>query len=593
MMKRNRSLLLSAWMSMGTVILGALPYHSVWAQQSPSGDSQAIHRSPAVTEVLQEPISLGRVKPLMLKRVGVDVEHLWHLSLHEAILKALENNTEIQLQRTGVQISEWGLRAVQGAYDPVFSIGAPPPAAALAATGFAGGAASQGFGFESRSIPVASRLLAGRDAQAQRNRTFTYNFGMSQLLPTGGSWQFTFSNQRTTTNSIFAVLNPQFFTTLALDFTQPLWRNFRWNQTQQQIRIAKKALDLSDSQFRQRVIEIITQVQKAYYDLIFAIRQVEILQEAVQLARQQHEENQQRVEAGTLPPIELHQSLAEIERRNQELIAAVAQVTVAENALKGLILPNLNDPLWRANIVPTESIEYAPLTIDEESALRLALANRPEVKQVQLQKEQADINIRYFANQTRPAINLIARYASFGLAGTEVPPSPEFPFLAGSVATLFLGGPGQAVENALRQRFRNVAIGVSISFPLRNRVAEAQLGQAKAQARAVEYQEQQLWQRIAIEVRNALQNVEAARQSIEAARAARIAREKQLEGEQERFAAGMSTNFLVLQYQNLLSQARGAELQALVAYNKAIAELQRVMGTTLDVYNIRISTDAR
>jgi len=593
MMKRNRSLLLSAWMGMGTILLGAFPCRLVWAQHPESGAPQAIQRSPGVTEAAQEPISLGRVKPLMLKRVGVDVERLWYLSLHEAILKTLENNTEIQLQRTGVQISEWGLRAVQGAYDPVLSIGAPPPAAALAATGFTGGVTSQGFGFESRSIPAASRLQAGRDAQAQRNRTFTYNFGMSQLLPTGGSWQFTFSNQRTTTNSIFTTLNPQFFTTLALDVTQPLWRNFRWNQTQQQIRIAKKALDLSDSQFRQRVIEIITQVQKAYYDLIFAIRQVEILQEAVQLARQQHEENQQRVEAGTLPPIELHQSLAEIERRNQELIAAVAQVTVAENALKGLILPNLNDPLWRANIVPTESIEYAPLTIDEESALRLALANRPEVKQVQLQKEQADINIRYFANQTRPALNLIARYASFGLAGTEVPPSPEFPFLAGRVATLFLGGPSQAVENALRQRFRDVAIGVSISFPLRNRAAEAQLGQAKANARAVEYQEQQLRQRIAIEVRNALQNVEAARQSIEAARAARIAREKQLEGEQERFAAGMSTNFLVLQYQNMLSQARGAELQALVAYNKAIAELQRVMGTTLDVYNIRISTDPR
>ncbi len=583
-MRRRRWLVLWTWASLWTLGLGGLSSRPLWAQRA---EPSASARAP------QEPISLGRVRPLMVKRVGVDVENLWYLSLHDAILKALESNNEIQVQRTGVQISEFALRAVEGAYDPVISIGTPPPAAALAATGFAGGAASQGFGFESRSTPAASRLQAGRDANAQRSRTFTYNLGIGQLLPTGGNWQFTFSNQRTTTNSIFATLNPQFFTTLALDFVQPLWRNFRWNQTTQQIRIAKKALDLSDSQFRQRVIEIITQVQKAYYDLIFAIRNVEILQEAVDLARRQHAENEQRVEAGTLPPIELHQSLAEIERRNQELIAAIAQVTVAENALKGLILPNLNDPLWRANIVPTEDIAYVPPAIDEESALRLALLNRPEVKQLHLQKEQTEIAIRYFANQTRPAVNLIARYASFGLAGTEVPPSPEFPFLAGGVAAQFLGGPGQAIQNALRQRFRDVAIGVSISFPLRNRTAQAQLGQAKAQARVLDYQEQQLLQRIAIEVRNALQNVEAARQSIEAARAARLAREKQLEGEQERFAAGMSTNFLVLQYQNQLSQARGAELQALVAYNKAIAELQRVMGTTLDVHNIRLSTDSR
>lgn len=539
------------------------------------------------------PQTAGRVKPLRVKRVGVDVENLWYLSLQDAILKALENNNEIQVQRVGVQMSEFALRAAQGAYDPLVAIGAPPPAAALAATGFAGGASAQGLGFESRAVPAASRLQAGRDANAQRSRTLTYNFGVSQMLPTGGSWQLTFSNQRTTTNSIFATLNPQFFTTLAVDFTQPLWRNFRWNPAQQQIRIAKKALDLSDSQFRQRVIEIIAQVQKAYYDLVFAIRQVEILQEAVELARRQHEENQQRVEAGTLPPIELHQSLAEIERRNQELIVSITQVTLAENALKGLILSRLDDPLWRANIVPTEDIEYVPPTLDEESALRLALLNRPELRQLQLQKEQTDVNIRYFVNQTRPAINLLVRYASFGLAGTQAPPPPEFPFLAGGVAAQFLGGAGQAVTNALRQRFRDVAIGVSVSFPLRNRTAEAYLGQARAQARALEYQEQQLRQRIAIEVRNALQNVEAARQSIEAARAARIAREKQLEGEQERFAAGMSTNFLVLQYQNQLSQARGAELQALIAYHKAIAELQRVLGTTLDVYNIRLSTESR
>lgn len=583
-MRRKRHVAFGVWMSAWALVFGVLPIRQVGAQH-PTPSSERPEP--------QESVSLGRVRPLMVKRVGVDVEKLWYLSLQEAILKALENNNEIQVQRTGVQVSEFALRAAQGAYDPIVSIGAPPSAAALAATGFSGGAATQGFGFESRAIPAASRLQAGRDANAQRSRTFTYNFGMSQLLPTGGSWQFTLSNQRTTTNSIFATLNPQFFTTLSLDFVQPLWRNFLWNPTKQQIRIAKKALDLSDSQFRQRVIEIITQVQRAYYDLVFAIRNVEILQEAVQLAQRQHEENQARVEAGTLPPIELHQSLAEIERRNQELIAAVAQVTVAENALKGLILPNLNDPLWRANIVPTESIEYVPPAIDEESALRVALANRPEVKQLQLQKEQTDIAVRYFANQMRPAINLIVRYASFGLAGTEAPPPPEFPFLAGGVAAQFLGGPGQAIENALRQRFRNVAIGVSISFPLRNRTAEAQLGQAKAQARALDFQEQQLLQRIAIEVRNALQNVEAARQSIEAARAARLAREKQLEGEQERFAAGMSTNFLVLQYQNQLSQARGAELQALITYNKAIAELQRVMGTTLDVYNIRLSTDSR
>lgn len=559
--------------------------------QSPTG-----HEAPSSgqeTEQKQQPegFSFGRVKPLKVKRVGIDVDHLWYLSLRDAILKALENNNEIQIQRNNVLISELALKAYQGFYSPVFTIGNPTPLSTIntGTSTTSNTLSGPGLGYESRSAPAASRLQAGRDSNAQTVKTFTYNVGLAQVLPTGATWQFSFSNQRSTTNSIFATLNPQYFTTLQIDFTQPLWRNFRLNQPEQQIRLAKKALDLSDSQFRQRVIEIITQVHNAYYDLIFSIRNVEIMQESVELAKIQHENNVRRVEAGTLAPLELHQSTAEIEKRHQDLIVATANVSAAENTLKGLILPNLSDPQWRANVVPTENIEYLPPSIDETSALRLALQNRSELRQLQLQREQNEINIKYFANQTRPMINLVSRYASLGLAGTEAPPTAGSPFGTGAVPSLFLGGPGQAISNAFYNRFRDVAIGVAISFPLRNQTAEANLGQAKAQTRSLNLQEQHLSQQIAIEVRNAVQNLEAARQSIEAARAARIAREKQLEGEQERYQAGISTNYLVLQYQNELSWAKGAELQALVSFNKAIAELQRVMSTTLDTYNIQIT----
>ncbi|MBI3951306.1 MAG: TolC family protein [Acidobacteria bacterium] len=558
--------------------------------QSPDAPEAQSDQPPEPTQK-KEGFSLGRVKPLAVKRVGVNVDALWYLSLREAILKALENNNDIQLQRNNVTISELSLKAYQGYYDPVFALGNPTPQGAGGSVpSTTGGLGTPGLGFETRSVPAASRLQAGRDSNAQTQKFFTYNFGVSQALPTGANWQLTFSNQRSTTNSIFATLNPQYFSTFQIEFTQPLLRNFRMHQPEQQIRIAKKALDLSDSQFRQRVIEIITQVQKAYYDLIFAIRDVEIKQESVELARLQHENNKKRVEAGTLARLELHQSTAEIERRNQDLITAVANVTAAENTLKGLILPHLNDPQWRANIVPTENIEYLPPSIDEESALRLALQNRPERRQLQLQKEQNEINIKYYANQARPQLNLFSRYASFGLAGTEAPPTPGSPFNTGVAPAQFIGGAGQAIENVFRSRFRDVAIGVTISFPFRNQTARANLGQAKAKARSLDLQEQQLAQNIAIEVRNAVQNLEAARQRIEAARAARLAREKQLEGEQERFQVGISTNFLVLQYQNELSTARGAELQALISYNKAIAELQRVMSTALDTYHLQIQS---
>jgi HAE1 family hydrophobic/amphiphilic exporter-1 len=146
------------------------------------------------------------------------------------------------------------------------------------------------------------------------------------------------------------------------------------------------------------------------------------------------------------------------------------------------------------------------------------------------------------------------------------------------------------LKNLFGQDFRTYEIGVRLSFPWRNRTAEGNLGRSLAEARQLDARQRQLVQNVQIEVRNALQAVEAAKQRFNAARAARIAAEAQLAGEQERYRAGLSDNFLVLQRQTELSTARGQEVRALTDYNKALAELQRVTGMTLVNNNVQVTT---
>jgi HAE1 family hydrophobic/amphiphilic exporter-1 len=619
--------------SLAIAVALVLPYNGLSLAQDQQQTQTATQQA---GQPSQQRVDFGRVKPLKAMRVGVNPEQIAFLSLHDAILKALENNNQIQIERTNVAASDSQLKAARGAYD--ITVGGDMTA-------------------RTSTQPSTSSFTGGAGRSTSfTDRTFNYNFNASQLMPFGGNWRFQINNNRRATDQIVigslfnipgadptagprpaessATFNPTFNSNFSFDVRQPLLRNFRVDQTRRAIRIQQKALDISDSAFRQQVINIITQVQNAYWDLVFAIRNVEITQESLDLAKTNLENNRKQVQAGTLPPIDLAQSEAEVQRRTQDVTAAVGQVTVMENTLKSLILGDPNSPEWGGNLVPTESIEFLPPAIDFESALKLAMTNRPELEQLRLRKEQNKIDRQYYRNQTLPQVDLIGNYSSTGIAGqptntfelrrTAVKDSEgnivtectkdangEFPdqrcndpcTSAGGAATpgcswvptprtvnaSFVGGGGRSLRSAFANDFRTYSFGLSVSFPIRNRTAEGQLGAAVAQERSLGYQERQQLQLISVEVRNALQQVETAKQNIEAARAERISRQRQLEGEQKKFEAGLSTTFFVLQFQNFLSLSRATELQALVSYNKAIATLQRVMSTTLDVHNIKVS----
>src|SRR5262245_46200476 len=224
-------------------------------------------------------------------------------------------------------------------------------------------------------------------------------------------------------------------------------------------------------------------------------------------------------------------------------------------------------------------------------ALKLALANRPEVRQFALQKEMNEIDVKFFRNQTKPQIDLTTSYGLTGVAGLASSFPDQNGVLQGANApSAFVGGYGAALRNLFDNSFPTWRVGVNISLPLRNRAAQANLGSSLETSRQLDTQLRKQLQTIETDVRTAYHAVEAAKLRYGATRAAREFAERQLAGEQEKFSVGLSTTFLVLTRQNDLAQARGAEAQALTDYNRAIAALQSAISTTLTDNSVEIQS---
>ncbi len=379
--------------------------------------------------------------------------------------------------------------------------------------------------------------------------------------------------------------------------------------------MAKKNLSLTDAQFRQRTIETITQVQRAYWDLVFALRNLQIQRDAVRDARTQLEHNRRLVEEGVLAPIDVVAADAQVSGFEQSVYSALEDVTRAENNLKNLIAENRQSSLWNVSLIPVDTVDVEPPTVSLDDAMTAALQNRPELQQSTVAREINELDQRYFREQSRPQVDLIGSYGVVGLAGdlntsaganpltlsneelrlrvnqlsqlNGLEPLPPVP--TQTLPENLIGGYGQSLVNLTANRYNNFRVGVQINLPLRNRTAQAQLGRSLVEGERLDTQRELLEQLIQVDVRNILQLVRTAQSRVRAAAAARSASEQQYMSEQRRFDAGQSTLFLVLERQTALTTARGNELRAQTDLNKAIAELQRATGNSLQANNVVVS----
>lgn len=512
------------------------------------------------------------VRPLpSVERVGVDSTNQLSLSLEEAIERALKNNNDIDASKNTVQIAEFNLRGARGIYDPLIE--------------------GESY-YESASTPTASSIGGAVNGSVTQTRFFG-STGLSGFTPYyGGTYALRFDSSRTNTSNTNAFLNPQFPSLLTGTYTQPLLRNFRFDNNRRLIEIAKRNLSLSDAQFRQRAIEVIASVEQAYWDLAFSLRNLQVQIDAVRTARTQLESNQRQVDKGVLPPIDLVAATAQITTFEQNVYAAQESVTRAENTLKSLMLEDRSSSVWYQPIAPTSPINLEPPRIGLEIALTEAMKDRPEITQFEANEAINEIDQKFYRNQTKPQIDLVGTYTAQGLGGTVTPagaginPNTGLP----RVPDNLVGGYGTSLGNLFAQDYPTYRVGVVISLPWGNRTAKANLGRALVEKDRIANQRAQAEQIIEAEVRNSLQALRSAEARLASAAAGRSAAEQLFSSEQRQFQAGTTTFFLVQQRQNELVIARGNELGAQTALNKAISEFQRAIGSTLEVNNVSVSS---
>ncbi len=488
------------------------------------------------------------------------------MSLKDITKLALQNNLDIAISDTNEEFYQQRIIQAYGPYDPVLT-------ASLGA----------------RSNKSANTNLATASSDPTHtsfNKTdyAQWNFGYQQAVTTGGTLNATWNSSRSDNNQAFSLFTPQYNAGLSVSFTQPLWRNFRLDQTRGSIMLANLDLQINDSKFKQKVVETIANIQGQYWDLVAAIRDYDIKRESVKLAQITLRDNKKKVEIGTLAPIGVTEAQATMAQREVDLISSEERILNVENGLRALISNDRNGEIWHMVVVPTESADFKEYKIDLNTAIDTALKNRPELEQVDLSLRQSDINLNMSENMRKWQFDLVGAFGSTGVAGPQsykdgIPTTPPD----------LIGGVGTAYKNTFIGGFINWQVGFQVQIPLKNRNVEAQLAQYRISKR------QQLMQRkgteltVQVDIRNAVQKLETNRKQVETAKVARQLAAEQLDGEEKRFQAGLSENFRVLDRQSGLSQAQFVELQSLINYKKSIIALQRAMYTLLEDNDFEIA----
>ena len=501
-------------------------------------------------------------------RIGVRIDDQLPLTLAQAIELALGNNNDIDASRNTAQISDFGLLGARGVYDPL-----------LTAEGY----------YEKITIPTASLIGGAVNGAVTQTRLFGAT-GVSGFSPyQGGSYSALFNSSRTTTSNTNSFLNPQFPSSLVLNYVQPLWRNRSIDNNRRIIEIAKKNLELTDAQLRQRAIEVITAVEQAYWDLVFALRNHQVQLETLTQSREQLESNRRLVASGVLAPIEIVSATVQVTTFEQTVFNAQEAVTRAENTLKTLLLPDRRAPEWSRAVTPVTPVDLDVPTIGLEVAIAEALKNRPEVDVLETTAEINQIDQRFYRNQTKPQIDLVGSYTTQGLAGTETPAAINPATGLSRVPPNLVGGYFSSLGNLAAFDYPSYRVGLNISLPWGNRVAKANLGQSLVEGDRIANNLAQTEQIIEAEVRNAIQALRSAEARLISATDARVAADELYASEQRLFRGGTSTFYLVGQRQNDLALARFRELQARTDLNKAISEFQRSIGSTLTVNNVTVT----
>jgi outer membrane protein len=478
----------------------------------------------------------------------------------EAVKMALENNLGVQADRLGPQIETYGVAQARAAY---------------------GMSLTSATTTRSATSPPTDFITTGAGTTVNTADSFRTGAGVQQLVPWGGGrYTFGIDASRLTSNDPTSSFNPRLDSALAASYTQPLLRNFSMDATRQSLLQSQKNLEIADVQLRQTLTQTSVRVRNAYFNLINAIGQLEVAQKSLELNTTSLKNNEKRVELGTMAPIDIVQAQAEVARTEEQVIVAEGQIQTAQDNLRVLVMNPSQPDFWTTKLEPADRPTLAPQPLDVDGAIKNALANRTDLLQSRKLMDQTDISMKYLRNQKLPAVDVIGAYNVQGVAGTqfEFDRTQQFPFpVIGQTQRRFT----DSLADVFANDFKTWSIAFNVSYPIGTSAADAGLAQTRLQRDQQTTNLRDLETIIVAQVRDAGRQVSTALKRVETTQKARQLAEQNVQAEEKRLAVGLSDTFRLFQAQRDLTTQLNSELNAIIAYNRALINFEAVQTVPL------------
>ena len=481
-----------------------------------------------------------------------------HLSLRDAVVLTLENNSLVRVQETQVESSKFTLLGAHSPFDPLLT-------SSYNVTSTTSSPFSQLQGTGSLNVNV-------------KDTTRSFQFNYSQTFETGTNVQAVVNSNSNSVNNSFYLYNPYIASTLTFQFTQPLLRNGWLFANQAPLVLARRNVQQSRANFAAEVNNNILQAVTQYWAVVQARGSLEVARSSMDAAEATYKRDKRALELGALPPLDIYRSESQVASRRVQVIQSEYVLKQAEDQLRLTIGADQDPYLQALDLELTEKPdpEGELLSIDKAAALQRALAKRPEFDATRAALANDATRIRLAHNHLLPELDLQGIYASNGIGGIG-PNSANKIVSTSSFSQLFGFG------------FPTYEAQLSLSLPLRNRAAKAEMGTALVSRRTDLYTERQLQEQITLDVSNAVHQLEEAKLSIVAGKEALDLAKKTMAAEQRKYELGSGTIFLVLEAQTEVATAEQSLLQAEVGYQLAVAAIDHATGELLEPYHVQIA----
>ena len=427
------------------------------------------------------------------------------------------------------------------------------------------------YSYDHTSSPLNTLVVAG--VPTVSNNTGAFSWSYNQAFSTGTSFTVSYSMLRQESTQRHLLYNPDFTPGFTATVTQQLLNGFGFAVNRALIKVAENEQKIERASFHQQVNTALAAAKSAYWDLVAAREAVHAAESALSAARQLASDNQRQLDAGTMAPLDVATAQSQAAASQRDLIIAQTGLQNSELQLKTVFSKTLDGPLATATIEPTDKFPDPSEIIlpSVQEATAIALANRPEIPVAEGNIKSQKDSMPFIKNALTPNVN------AFGLITTV------------GLYNVF----GTSLWDAVRFKYPEVAFGVTISFPLRNRQAQADEIRSRLELNQSQDTLVRTKSQIEVDVENAMIGLANSNAQVKAAlEAVRLAQEN-LDGEQKKLGAGLATPYDVVLAQRDRLNAQLAEVQARDAYAKAKVAYDQALGLTLESSHISLDEALR